>query len=206
MNVSTKDLEQVILNHASDRERTFVAIAGPPASGKTTLCESLDKSLGKVTSVSVVPMDGYHYDNAILEHNDSLDRKGAPHTFDVESLLMLLRHLKNQTAPIAAPVFDRTLDLARSSARLIEPSDKIILVEGNYLLCEKPPWNRLPELFDITISVKASIDKLEKRLVQRWLDHHHTPEQAKQRTLHNDLPNARFVIENSCAADYELSN
>lgn len=207
MNVTVEDLEKAILDYASNKERIFVAIAGPPASGKTTLCDSLEKSLKKaVTGVSAVPMDGYHYDNAILEQTNTLDRKGSPGTFDVQSLQLLLQHLKHQTAPIAAPVFDRTLDLARSSAKMIDPQDTIILIEGNYLLCECPPWNNLLELFDVTVSINVPIDTLEKRLIQRWLDHNHTPKEAKERTHHNDLPNAQFVIENSSPATYELSN
>ena len=146
------DLTQCILQLASNRPRIFVAIAGPPASGKTTLCETLAKSLQQHTSVAIVAMDGFHYDNQILKDNNLLKRKGAPNTFDVAGLQLLLNGLKNQTLPIAAPVFDRTLDLARNSARLINSEDKIILIEGNYLLCQHAPWNNLEQCFDYTVS------------------------------------------------------
>lgn len=36
--------------------------------------------------------------------------------------------------------------------------------------------------------------ELERRLVRRWLDHGHSPEQARARALSNDLPNAERVI------------
>lgn len=200
------DLTQCILQLASNRPRIFVAIAGPPASGKTTLGEALAKSLEQHTSVAIVAMDGFHYDNQILKDNNLLKRKGAPNTFDVAGLQLLLNGLKNQTLPIAAPVFDRTLDLARNSARLINPEDKIILVEGNYLLCQHTPWNNLEQCFDYTVSLNVAEDELERRLIQRWIDHDHSPEQAKQRAHSNDLPNAKYVLENSRTANYELHN
>ena len=202
----SKDLIQTILELASNRQRVFVAIAGPPASGKTTLCESLETSLSQQTSVAVVAMDGFHYDNQILKDKNLLERKGAPNTFDVTGLYLLLNGLKNQTMPMAVPVFDRTLDLARNSARLISPEDKIILVEGNYLLCEQAPWNTLAACFDYTVSLNVAEEELKRRLVQRWLNHDHTPEQAKQRAHSNDLPNAKYVIQHSGAADYELNS
>ena len=151
-------------------------------------------------------MDGFHYDNQILQDNNLLKRKGAPNTFDVGGLQLLLNGLKNQTLPIAAPVFDRTLDLARNSARLINPEDKIILIEGNYLLCQHAPWNNLEPCFDYTVSLNVAEDELERRLIQRWIDHDHSPEQAKQRAHSNDLPNAKYVLENSRTANYELHN
>ena len=121
-------LIQTLLNKATGKKRLFVAIAGPPASGKTTLCNTLYQSLKQETSVAIVAMDGFHYDNNILEDQTLLDRKGAPQTFDVAGLHLLLSGLKNQTATLADPVFDRTMDLSRSRASLIHPQDQIILV------------------------------------------------------------------------------
>lgn len=204
--VNQIDLATTLLGKAANTSRFFVAIAGPPASGKTTLSESLANALAKETSVSVVAMDGFHYDNNILEEFGLLDRKGSPNTFDVAGLHLLLSGLQNQSETIAAPVFDRERDLARSSAKLIYPEDHIILVEGNYLLCETEPWNALHSFFNTTISLDTPIQVIEERLIQRWLDHDHTLEQAKRRTQFNDLPNAEYVIKNSIAAQYTIYN
>ena len=195
-----------LLSKATGKKRFFAAIAGPPASGKTTLSESLARSLAKQTSVAVVAMDGFHYDNHILEKLNLLDRKGSPKTFDVAGLHLLLSGLRNQTEVIAAPVFDREQDLARSSASLIYPEDHIILVEGNYLLCNTSPWITLHAFFNTTISLDTPVELIEERLIQRWLDHDHTIEQARQRTYYNDLPNAQYVIENSVSAEHVVSN
>ncbi len=206
MSVTIENLANSILEQAKDKQRFFVAIAGPPAAGKTTTCSELENRLAHQTSVAVVAMDGFHYDNSILNDLNRFHRKGAPDTFDVTGLQLLLQGLKKQTDPIAAPVFDREQDLSRSSARMIHPEDHIILVEGNYLLCDTVPWKSLHVLFDSTVLMKEPISLLEERLIQRWLDHDHTQEQAEQRAHSNDLPNAKYVIEHSVKATYELSS
>lgn len=202
--MNNQKLISTILNKAANKKRFFLAIAGPPASGKTTLSESLAKELSKQTSVAVVAMDGFHYDNSILQDQNLLDRKGAPQTFDVGGLHLLLSGLVDQTNTLAAPVFDRSQDLSRSSAYLIHPEDHIILVEGNYLLCNTAPWNTLHSFFDMSISLDVSLTELEKRLVQRWLDHDHTQAEAVQRANSNDIPNAKYVLQNAREADYKL--
>lgn len=206
MSISVENLTNCILGQAKDKQRFFVAIAGPPAAGKTTICSELENRLALETSVAVVAMDGFHYDNRILNDLNRFHRKGAPDTFDVTGLQLLLQGLTQQTNPVAAPVFDRQQDLSRSSARMIHPEDHIILVEGNYLLCDTAPWKELHVLFDLTVLMKEPISLLEERLVQRWLDHDHTQEQAKQRAHSNDLPNAEYVLKHSVRADYELSS
>lgn len=151
-------------------------------------------------------MDGFHYDNSILKARNQFSRKGAPETFDVAGLTLLLSALGNQQESLAAPVFDREMDLARGSAKLIQPNDHIILVEGNYLLCDTTPWSHLHRFFDYSVFLNTSIHTIEERLIQRWLDHDHTQEQAIERTRQNDLPNAQYVIDHSIAADNIITN
>ena len=50
------------------------------------------------------------------------------------------------------------------------------------------------------------MEVLTQRLVQRWLDHDHTPEQARQRASANDLPNAQRVTSNSIRADLHFDS
>ena len=48
-------------------ERLLVAIVGPPGSGKSTLADALYAELARHgASSAVLPMDGFHYDDAIL--------------------------------------------------------------------------------------------------------------------------------------------
>ena len=95
---------------------------------------------------ALMPMDGYHFDNAILVERGLLPRKGAPQTFDVDGLARDLERLRAGGREVVVPVFDRTLDLARAGARVDPPGAPGGLVEGNYLLLDQPPWGGLAPL------------------------------------------------------------
>jgi len=193
-----------IVGKQTEFRRVIVAIAGPPAAGKSTLLPILLSGLQKTFGadrVVGVPMDGFHLDNIQLERTDSLSRKGAPHTFDVAGLLALLCRLGTDESPIYAPEFDRANDLSRNCAISIESKHDVVLIEGNYLLLDQPGWRELKAHFDLTIYIDVAQDTLRERLVQRWLTHGLSAEAALTRAQSNDLPNAATVSEQSLAAD-----
>lgn len=191
-----KDLE-------TNDQRMIIAIAGPPAAGKSTFSEKLLEAIRTTLNAEteLVPMDGFHYDNTILESRGHLARKGAPFTFDATGVVALVKRIRAGEDNIAYPVFDRVDDCAIANAGLVKKETKIILIEGNYLLLDEAPWSELAPLFDLTIMISAPLEHLEKRLIQRWIDHDHTPSAAQTRALSNDIPNARYVTENSRIAD-----
>ncbi len=46
----------------ADGEKTWIAVAGPPGSGKTTMCAQIAEALNKDgVPTAVLPMDGFHY-------------------------------------------------------------------------------------------------------------------------------------------------
>jgi len=184
--------------------RLIVAIAGPPGAGKSTISEYLRDAInqGESGPAVIVPMDGFHLDNAILDERGLRSRKGSPPTFDCEGFATLLERLKNTSEDVVIPVFDRTLDLARAGASIVRTDHRILLVEGNYLLLNQQPWTRLAPYFDMTIFLDVPLAELERRLIQRWLDHGHTPDAARERALSNDIPNAKLVVSSSRDANY----
>ena len=186
---------------AGAEARVFVAIAGAPASGKSTLAEILRDSVDRPHPgrVEILPMDGFHYDDAVLRARGALARKGAPDTFDVDGLAATLERLAARDRPVAVPVFDRALEISRAAARVIDPGVRLILVEGNYLLLDDPDWARLRPWFDLTVLVDVPLTLLETRLAERWSDM--APELAHAKIAGNDLPNARLVAEDSMEAD-----
>ena len=191
----------------SDQGRRLIAIAGPPGSGKSTLAARLAKALNATRPgvAAVVPMDGFHLDDAVLRAQGTLARKGAPWTFDTGGLLALLDRLRrNAENQIAIPLFDRNLEIARAGAALVAQDVPLLLVEGNYLLLDHPPWDAMAAVFDLTIFLDVPPATLERRLIDRWLAHGMTPDAARLKAQGNDLPNARMVIDHSRPADIRL--
>lgn len=185
-------LAATLFRKAAGRKRLMVAIAGAPGSGKSAFAEALLALLPEDTGL-VVPMDGFHYDNAVLEARGLLPRKGAPETFDFDGFRHLLERLRRADADVAVPLFDRKADLARAGAALVPAEAKFVLVEGNYLLFDESPWYGLSPLFDLTVWLDTPAEELERRLIQRWIDHGMTAEAARTRTFSNDLPNAERI-------------
>lgn len=203
MNPDIHSMAADILRAAAGSQRYVVALAGPPGAGKSFLSELLCQRLNDCESevAVVVPMDGYHFDNAVLEPRGLLPVKGAPETFDIDSLAQDLRRIRRADSVVAVPVFDRPLDLARAGGRLIAPEHRIVIVEGNYLLLNWPRWSELRPLFDRTILIDVSDEVLEARLIQRWLALGQDKAGALERTHHKDMHNARLVKKHSLAPD-----
>ncbi len=199
-------LVNAIVEKASAKERFLVAIAGPPGAGKSTLAEQLgQKFKASQISHSIVPMDGFHLDNTLLELDGTRDRKGSSFTFDALGFVHLIKRLVAHDEEVIVPVFDRKQDQAIAGIQRVALSDRIVLVEGNYLLIDELPWSTLRELWDITVFVDPGLPVLEQRLIQRWIHHDHDPDSARQRAMHNDIPNARYVVDHSMTADVNLT-
>jgi len=196
-----------LVREKGSKTRSLTAIAGAPASGKSTLAEALVNRLNDLApgSAAILPMDGFHYDDAVLIDRGWRARKGAPHTFDVAGFHHMVGRLRgNEEADVAVPVFDRGLEIARAGARIIPASVRHIVVEGNYLLLDEPPWSGLAHLFDTTVFLDVPLDTLEARLTQRWAAIPHDQRQTK--LVENDLPNARLVVSKRRPCDYVIRN
>ena len=197
------------LIEASSDNRIIIAMAGPPASGKTTCSLDLCHRLNELESgiCAVLSADGFHYDDMYLNQKGWRERKGAPHTFDVDGLFYVLQRLKlNTEEQIAIPVFDRKLEISRAAAASISDTAKIIIVEGNYLLLKEHPWTKLNEHFDLSIMLQVSERTLTDRLEKRWRDFGFSDKQVNLKLDVNDLLNVKLVCGKSAAADYIIDN
>jgi pantothenate kinase len=203
--VDVAELSIRLRKQAGALPRYLVAIAAPPGSGKTTITTHLCNALKAAGETAVVvPMDGFHFDDAVLNARGHRSRKGAPYTFDALGFEVLLKRIKAREPDIAIPVFDRTMELSRAAADIIPAETKFILVEGNYLLLRDQPWANLKSLFDFTIYMKVPVEELERRLTKRILEHGHDAAYAKMWIASNDMLNINYVIENSTAADLTI--
>ncbi|HTV67892.1 MAG TPA: nucleoside triphosphate hydrolase [Rhizobiaceae bacterium] len=193
-------LAATIFKKAAKSKRFVVGIAGPPGAGKSTVAEQLCALLPEKTAV-VVPMDGFHFDDIILNARGLRSRKGSPETFDLAGFEALLKRIRAGEPDIAIPVFDRSIELSRAAAAIVETDMRFILAEGNYLLLDEEPWTRLASLFDFAIFLDVPREELERRLMQRWHEHGKTDEQARAWIASNDMPNIDRVLARKRNAD-----
>ena len=186
-------------------QRKLIAIAGPPGSGKSTVAEVLDRLLREAGKTSaVVPMDGFHLDNAVLDARGLRQRKGAPETFDSAGFCNLVKRIATEGADIVYPVFDRSRDLAIAGAAVLPKDVEYVLFEGNYLALDADPWRQSASFWTSSVWIDAPIKELERRLMQRWFAEGFSEADARIKVGENDLPNAKFVQANSRTCDLVL--
>jgi pantothenate kinase len=174
--------------------RLLVGITGPPAAGKSTLATALASALvaDQVPAVAV-GMDGFHLANAELARLGLAGRKGAPQTFDAEGFVHLLRRLRTPDRTVVyAPLFNRRINESIGSAVPVPPHVRVVVVEGNYLLLDDPPWSEVRCLLDLVFYLDAPVDTRREALLRRQLG----------RGL--DLPAASAWVDGSDAANAQV--
>ena len=185
-----------------DQPRVLVAIAGAPGSGKSTMATELARRLNaRGKRAVVVPMDGFHLDNAILEARSMLQRKGAPETFDANGFIRLIKAIKSGEE-VFAPVFDRPRDLSIAGAVVILANARYVIAEGNYLMFDEAPWSELAGLWDVSVRLDVPMPELRARLIQRWLSQNLSRAVATRRAESNDIPNAQRIIAKALPCDF----
>lgn len=185
--------------------RFVVALAGPPAAGKSTLAEALDRHLDGRSAL--LGLDAFHFDNSVLLERGHRARKGAPHTFDVAAYSNTLGLLRREPGiEVSVPVFDRSMELSRNCARVFTPTTDIVVTEGNYLFTGLEPWKDLTALFDLRVWVDATDGVIESRIMQRWHDHGLSVDEARRRWETNDRPNVAYVREHALRADISFES
>jgi len=189
----------------ADGVRKLIAIAGPPASGKSTVAEVLcDVLNARGCPAGLVAMDGFHLDDAILDERGLRNRKGAPETFDLAGFKALLARLAIE-GEVIAPTFNRDLEASIGSSRVIAPAMEWIVVEGNYLLLDEPEWRDLAAVWDYSVALKVGADVTEARLVARWQQHGRADAAARDWIASNDMPNTHRVLEAFLPSDLVIS-
>ena len=179
--------------------RVVAFLAGPPAAGKSTLCrylEELSRSDPALMPVQAAGLDGFHFPQAYLDAHEFRGMplshiKGAPETYDVEMLARLLEQLN---APEQRwPAYDRRIhDPVEGALTIVE---EIVIVEGNWLLLDEEPWNRLH--CDYSVFLRAGDESQLERIVARTMQGGFSEADARAAVARNDRPNILRCMEHS---------
>ena len=201
----TEEISQLISSLIERAETTgarqLLGIVGAPGTGKSTVAEHVVGLLPPGSGV-IVPMDGFHLANTILDGTPLGDRKGAIDTFDADGYVSLLERIRRGTEDVVyAPAYRRGLEEPIAASIAVPATTRFVITEGNYLLAPHPPWDRIPELLDETWFVDVPQDVRIRRLVARHEQFGMSHADAVAWANGTDEVNARFVESTKRRAD-----
>lgn len=188
---------------AATNDRVIVGLTGPPATGKSTAADLLARACrARGLRTVVVPMDGFHLAQAVLDERGLAPVKGAPRTFDGAGYVELLARIRrDRDRTVWAPSFDRSLEEPVAGSIAIPPETQVVLTEGNYLLLPDQPWCELPGLLDTIWYVETPDELRRERLIERHRSYGRSTAEATERALGTDERNAELVRSTRERAD-----
>ena len=198
-----------LVDHLYDRflstgVRQIIGIAGAPGTGKSTFASGLADALGRERSI-VVPMDGFHLANKIIDGTALRDRKGAIDTFDVGGYVSLLQRLRSRDEPMVyAPSYRRGLEEPIAASIAVPEDIDFVITEGNYLLSTEPSWRRIRSLVDEIWFVETPHQLRVDRLIARHVAFGMGEEAATAWATGPDETNARYVESTKQLADRHI--
>jgi pantothenate kinase len=147
-------------------------------------------------------MDGFHHPNAVLRQRGLYPLKGVPDTFDAEGFITMLKLLhKRPFRMVTAPSYDRELHDPVRDGITILPHHRLIIIEGNYLLYDKPPWDRVGPLLDEVWYIDTSRYVITQRLLERHMKAGRSREDAEKKIASTDVPNAEIIKRTRLLSD-----
>ena len=151
---------------------------------------------------AVVPMDGFHFPNSTLEESGLLNSKGTPETFDADSFVELINRLhKFPDRSIMCPAYDRKTHDPVENSIIIQPGNRLIIVEGNYLLLNNSPWNLIRIKMNEVWYIDTPLKTIKERLFYRHVAGGSSKKEAERKVTLVDLPNAELVMKTLSSAD-----
>ncbi len=180
--------------------RCLLGITGAPGAGKSTLAAELAAAVGD--RAVLVPMDGFHLAQRLLDDRGQAATKGAIDTFDVGGFVHLLWRLRAADEPeVLAPAFRRDLEEPIAGAIAVPSEAPLVVVEGNYLLADHGAWRQVRSLLDAVWYVEPDDEVRRERLIARHMGFGRDRAEAEGRSLGSDEVNAALVASTRARAD-----
>ena len=170
----------------------LVGIAGGTGSGKTTLANTLIKTL-ETTNTILIPHDNYYKDRSHLPFSE---RKKVnydhPDAFETELLVSHLKSLQSGKK-INMPQYDYSTHTRKDETIKIKPKP-VIIIEGILVLADE----KLRNLFDIKLFVDTDSDiRILRRLKRDINDRNRTFESVYEQYLTTVKPMHEAFVEPS---------
>lgn len=205
-------LERLTKLQKQYNRRIFVFLSAVPGCGKTTLSlflEYLSRQRDEYTNIQAIGMDGFHYPNAYLESHymqeDGKDvllmnRKGSYASFDIVKLQAKI--IEGKQRDNIWPTYSRNIhDVIQD---VIPLKEKIVLLEGNYLLLNNYGWQYMIDYCDDSIFIEADESEVKERLIERKIKGGLTKEEAIHFYHNSDYKNVMLLMHNHHQANVEL--
>ncbi|KAG5356587.1 putative uridine kinase [Yarrowia sp. C11] len=196
--------------YKTKKRRVIISLVGIPGSGKTTSAKIIADKINTISNTPdlsiVVPMDGFHYTrkelDAMEDPVEAHKRRGAPFTFNAQALVDLIADLHADKSGVEVPSFDHAKK-DPGPGFVVQPENKILLVEGLYLQLNYEPWSKLNQYIDERWRINIDFDKARERVGKRHVDAGlaENLEQGLERFDMNDGPNGKHLLEKSVEPD-----
>jgi len=194
------------------QRRVIAGVTGPGAGGKSVfallLCGLYNAAMDG--GAVVCPLDGFHYPNAYLDAHTITDAegrvvslrsvKGSPPSFDVRGFLGVLRAIRSGRT-VEAPRYDRRLHDPVPGAIRIGPKERLVLVEGNYLLLAEGAWAQVAGLLDLSVFLVQPLEVVREAMIERFVAGGRTEADARAYYERVDRRNYEIIMSTLDRAD-----
>jgi type I pantothenate kinase len=149
-----------------------IGIAGSVAVGKSTTARILKELLRRWPSspkVDLITTDGFLHQNAVLERENLMQRKGFPESYDTGAILKFLSAIKAGQPNVKAPVYSHLVyDVVPNEYTIIDRPDILVFEGINVLQSRDLPADgkivpMVSDFFDFSIYIDA-----EEELIHNW--------------------------------------
>ncbi|KAN0101250.1 P-loop containing nucleoside triphosphate hydrolase protein [Tylopilus felleus] len=209
------------LNVIPETARLLIAIAGVPASGKTSFAVCLVQTINALleahpsnSQAILVGLDGWHLTRAQLDAmpdpKHAHDRRGIHWTFDAPAYVDFVARLRDTPLPLVvnAPSFDHALKDPVPDAIVIQPCHRVVVIEGLYAMLDIDPWRQAAAQMDERWWIQIDPARAKTRLVKRHVQTGVAKDmvEAVWRAENNDEDNGRFIARNLFNMTYTIQS